>query len=285
MSDVELTKGLSLNEWLDVENERYHRALGVGSSMLKTLAQQSALHLHAKMTRPQEVSAATQATLDFGTMVHAAALEPDVYKQLYVAEPAFGRKAGTTIAAQKAEWANTQQGKRIASQQDMQKAEAMSHAIHTHPYAKALLRGGLKEKSAWWVDKETSLCCKFRPDCVSANGKFIVDIKTTVDVSKNAFMRQADNLMYHLQAAHYLQGARATGLAPDAKFVFVAVEKTAPFAVVVYEPSDLFLSLGEDWRRYCMKRYAECKKSDVWPGPEEAQQLDPPSWTKMPPVY
>ena len=72
---------------------------------------------------------------------------------------------------------------------------------------------------------------------MSECGSLIVDLKTTMDASPDAFARTAANFNYPLQAAYYVDGLQAAGIAsPDAvtSFVFLVVEKTPPYGVAVY---------------------------------------------------
>jgi hypothetical protein len=99
---------------------------------------------------------------------------------------------------------------------------------------------GKAEQSYFWTDVETREECKCRPDWHSADGKIIVDVKTTEDASPGKFLRSSVlGWRYHVQAAFYMQGL------PTAEvFLFVVVEKKPPFAVAVYSLPQKLIDRG-----------------------------------------
>jgi hypothetical protein len=108
-------------------------------------------------------------------------------------------------------------------------------AIRAYPRAPlgALLDAGMKALSIYWSD-ELGRRWKARPDCFT--DEVVLELKTTGDVRPRAFARTRRRFGYDLKAAHYVQAVqRLTGRAP--RFVFVAVELTAPHYVWVYEMS------------------------------------------------
>ena len=129
--------------------------------------------------------------------------------------------------------------------------------------------------------KNGTILCKGRLDMIRETGPdswTIVDPKTTTDASPENFGKAAFNLGYHIQAAFYLWGCASLGLSVD-KFLFAAVEKTPPYASAVYELDEDFLSLGWMEVRRLLDLYAECTRTNTWPGyPPEPVTLSPPAW-------
>jgi hypothetical protein len=108
-------------------------------------------------------------------------------------------------------------------------------AIRAYPRAPLgrLLDEGMKELSIYWSD-ELGRRWKARPDCFT--DEVVLELKTTGDVRPRAFARTRRRFGYDLKAAHYVEAVRRlTGRAP--RFVFVAVELTAPHYVWTYELS------------------------------------------------
>jgi hypothetical protein len=115
-------------------------------------------------------------------------------------------------------------------------------AIRAYPRAPLarLLDEGMKELSIYWSD-ELGRRWKARPDCFTA--EVVLELKTTGDVRPRAFARTRRRFGYDLKAAHYVEAVRRlTGRAP--RFVFVAVELTAPHYVWLYELSAAELARG-----------------------------------------
>jgi len=155
---------------------------------------------------------------------------------------------------------------------DMRMALAMARAVNRHPYAGELLAEGKAEQSFWWDDLDTEMRCKCRPDWLRSDG-VIVDLKTTTDASPQGFAKSIANFRYNVQAAHYLNGIKAH------RFVFIAVEKEAPYAVAVYELDDNALGEGARLAARDLRRIANCRQQQSWPGYSNGlTTLSLPTW-------
>ena len=97
-------------------------------------------------------------------------------------------------------------------------------------------------------------------------------------------MRSAIKYGYHFQAGMYLEGIHnALGIPMDKlMFVFIAVEKQAPYAVNILQADELFVQRGQDLYRQYLTQYHECKVSGNWygyTGPNnEINGLSLPGW-------
>ena len=86
------------------------------------------------------------------------------------------------------------------------------------------------------------------------------------------------DLGYHMQAAHYLDMAIDHDLIdPDAPFRFVVQEKEAPFLVAVVSVGADYLALGRRDMRRAIDLWAECTRTNTWPG-YPATVAEPPRW-------
>lgn len=175
----------------------------------------------------------------------------------------------------------------IVTAEEMAQAEAIRDAVMAHPAAGKLLApgAGVAELSAYWRDPETGVLCRCRPDWWRHDGT-IVDLKTARDASPSGFPGSILSWRYHVQAAFYLDGierAKAAGgvdmPAPKA-FVFVAVEKVAPYAVAVYHLDvQQSVAIGRREYREDLDTYAECARSGIWPGyGDKIQSISLPEW-------
>lgn len=164
---------------------------------------------------------------------------------------------------------------------DWNAVHEMSDAILTHPAASFLLDDdGAVELSILWLDADTGLLCKCRLDKYGAGMKAITDLKTTTDASPDKFSRAIYDYGYEIQGAHYLNGAAAVGL--DATtFGIIAAEKEVPWCVAVYELEPEAIGLGYDQAKRLMKRYAECRRTGVFPGyPTDINRIGVPVWAE-----
>jgi hypothetical protein len=128
------------------------------------------------------------------------------------------------------------------SSKDEERLCRMSDALFSHKGA-ADLFSSLKSREITCFSKlqfdGRDVACKIRADFVPRAA--LADYKTCVDASPAAFQKSISEFGYHRQACFYrfvwnaCNQAGATTRAQRAEFFFVAQEKTAPFAVAVFE--------------------------------------------------
>jgi exodeoxyribonuclease VIII len=172
----------------------------------------------------------------------------------------------------------------LISADDYKTVMNIMQSCRSHPMSKHLFSDGIAEQSVFWEDAETGVLCKARPDWLLGGANpAILDLKSTEDASPDGFMRSAYTYRYHVQAAWYLDGLEAaTGQKPDV-FMFLAVEKKYPHAVAFYYADDAMLSVGRAEYRKALRTYAECMKTNVWPGYEgKLRPLSLPRWADVP---
>ena len=152
----------------------------------------------------------------------------------------------------------------ILTEQQRQEVFKMAMAVHKHEAVKKLLYNGQAEQTILFTEPTTGAACRCRPDYITKDN-FILDLKTTDDASPAAFARSVRKYRYDVQAAFYLDGVEyATGIRPE-HFYFIAVEKSAPFGVGVYELSE---GMIEDARLTYLEDLAtwlQCTEFDEWP--------------------
>lgn len=249
----------------DMTNADYHAHPAVSKSVLDKIAR-SPMHARAYLDGEREEPTAA---MQFGTALHACVLEPELFADQYrVFEGDRRTKDG------KARYEELQaSGKSIISAADFDAIAAMTARIRHHEAARYLLDDGIAESSVFWQHTPTGLECKCRPDFWTADGSTLVDLKTCEDASPAAFARSVAAYRYHVQAAHYMVGTQAK------RFLFVAVEKKAPYAVAVYELDSAALTEGHRLRDRDLEQYASCQEFGVWPGyPADIQTLTLPKW-------
>lgn len=249
-----------------MNNADYHSDPAISASHLHAVAKSPA-HYYARFLDPNRPPSPSSPALLFGSLAHCAVLEPDEIYSRYAVAPDRRTKEGKEIAKQMAS-----DGIEAVSQSDWDMAKAMREAVHAHPIAAKLLEEGAPEQSFWWDDVATGMRCKCRPDWLRPDG-IVVDLKTTQDASPKGFGKSVANFRYHVQAAHYLNGLEAE------RFLFIAVEKTYPFSVAVYELDEDALQEGRHLAFRDLRRIATCRKLNEWPGySQEVTTLSLPMW-------
>lgn len=241
-------------------NAEYHAHPSISKSNLWKLSK-SPEKFRYEMDHPRERTAA----MLFGLAAHKILLEPDDFESEFAIAPAFDRRT----KAGKEEWAafvESSCGKDVIYQSDFDIAFAMAQSVRKNQYAATML-SGLHEQSFFWTDDLTGEQCKCRPDDLFDRGDIhiIADYKTCESADNESFQRDALKFGYHLQAAMYIDGMKAnTG--KDYTFVFIACEKTPPYAVNIFEADKLFVEYGRDQFREYIGIYHDCKQTGNWYG-------------------
>lgn len=263
----------------NLEFEDYAKADGANSHGLMDVLRSPAHYYEHRYNRVEGKE--TEALL-FGKLFHYAILEPVLFQKNYVIKPAFDRR--TKIGKEAAQiWENTLTPEAIVvPEKFVEGLTRMSQKILTHPKAKLLLGKGVRETTLFWNDRETGELCKMRPDFISEKGH-IVDLKTSKDGREDYFSRDILKYKWHIQAAHYCEGARSNPhlkISPDT-FIYVVVEKDPPYEIAIYPAGGSVLGVGEQWRSKAMRTYAKCKKANHWPGYNaEMRVIELPQWAE-----
>lgn len=169
--------------------------------------------------------------------------------------------------------------KQVVEAADYDAACRMRDAVWGHPMASLLLRDGVAEKTIYFEEPETGAQCKFRPDFISRDTGFLVDLKTTGDASPEAFGRSALSYRYHVQAAFYADGMYYKTDKYPKGFCFIAVEKEWPHPVAVYYADERTMELGNSAYMRNLRTYMECKEKNEWPGYSlQIEALELPEW-------
>ena len=144
--------------------------------------------------------------------------------------------------------------------------------VRRHPFCDIIHLNHKIEASVFAQDEDTGLPLKARPD-LWVEDHTLVDVKTTDDATVEGFSRTVTSFGYHIQAAHYLEMTGAEN------FIFVAVERKAPYAVGIYKLDAEWLQAGANLRRKAITLLHECKALDSWPAyPAAVQTLSCPKW-------
>lgn len=178
----------------------------------------------------------------------------------------------------KGEWERNNGHRTVLSADEWDTLHAMRESVMAHPRASMLLsKKGAAEQSIYWIDAVTGMVCRCRPDFLT-DDNIIVDLKTTEDASPQEFAKSCANYRYHVQHPFYWDGLQAIGRKPRA-FVFIAVEKKAPYAVGVYVLRAEDVELGRMEYSANLSLYAECVQRNDYPAYSASiESLALPAW-------
>lgn len=242
-----------------------------------TLLARSAWHWKNRLPKTQ-----TRAML-CGSLAHCAQLEPHALSDRYVFVPESAprkpteaqwnaKKSNEDSMTAKAWWSEFLDGKgdrEIVTAAEFAVTQMQLAALTAEPTLARLLATGYSECSVFWVDADTGIYCKARPDhvhVIDARTVELIDLKSAIDDSPSGFGRASARLGYERQAAHYTAGfEQATGLKVE-KFTFAVVTSAPPVLAVPYLLPDDVVEQGRDERRELLERFAWCQRENVWPG-------------------
>ena len=249
-----------------ISNEEYHADPAISASQLKKVMQ-SPYHYWSAYLDPSRTPTIATSAMKLGSLTHCCVLEPDQVSARYGITPDRRSNAGKALAAEM-----EASGIEAVTAQEMEQALSMAASVRSNSTVSSLLSNGAAETSHWWDDVATGLRCKCRPDWF--DGETIVDLKTCQDASPALFAAAVGRFSYQLQAAHYLCGTLAK------RFVFVAVEKSAPYAVGCYELDAEAMVHGSVLRHNSLQRIQDCRAINSWPSYTDGgiQTLQLPGW-------
>jgi hypothetical protein len=273
-----------------ISNKDYHADKSTFSSTLIKKMDVPATAKHY-MTEPQEHKEAYR----IGSAIHKFILEPHDFEAEFLTGIDCKRRSN----ADKEEWASwfyehgadgshivshsaavwngmfeKETGKHMVTPDEIDKIAAMAQAVEANKNAFKLLQAGAPEQSVYWQDEETGLNLRCRPDYLNS---FCSDLKSCQSARPGAVSRDMYKLGYHISAAHYTAGLlAATGRYHP--FLFIFIEKTAPYLVAVYGLDDQSQAIAHDEYRRLLQRLADCLETDTWPGLEDNLNLSLPSY-------
>ncbi|EMF5467351.1 exodeoxyribonuclease VIII [Salmonella enterica] len=262
--------------YYDIPNEAYHAGPGVSKSQLDDIADTPAIYLWRKNA---PVDTEKTKSLDTGTAFHCRVLEPEEFSKRFIIAPEFNRRTSAGKEEEKTfleECART--GRTVLTAEEGRKIELMYQSVMALPLGQWLVESaGYAESSVYWEDPETGILCRCRPDKITPEFHWIMDVKTTADIQR--FRTAYYDYRYHVQDAFYSDGYRAQfGEIPT--FVFLVASTTTECGRY---PVEIFM-MGEDAKLAGQREYrrnlqtlAECLNNDEWPA---IKTLSLPRWAK-----
>lgn len=214
----------------DLDATEYHATKGLSKTRLAYLLKSPA---HLKAYDTTEKSEPTKDQI-LGTAIHEATLEPDKFARNWAIAPVGIDRRTTVGKAAYADFVAANAGKQLISAEDYETATAVAKSLRDNLAFGGSLRVGTPEISLF-TESDSGHPLKARLDLFDAERNIVWDIKTTIAADPFGFRKECFKYSYGLQASHYLDIARRTGLGnKDTKFAIAAVEKTAPYAVGIY---------------------------------------------------
>lgn len=253
--------------------EKYDSMPGLRRSLLWEM-NKSPMHFKYAESHPEEDSDA----LRFGIATHMAILEPERYAEVYQVAPECDRRTKAGKALYEDFRSRLEDWQEVITWEEADRIVAMKEAFYSDPNVADIISGGFAPEQVYtWTDPETGELMKMKADMIlTHNGNpFLADYKTANKVTGKSFERSVFDYGYDLQVGMYLEGYFQNTL-EDAGFVFIAQEKTAPYACRVYICDQGLIEQGRTLYRRLLDQYHFCKERDFWPGPGPVDLLGRP---------
>jgi len=238
----------------DIPNKEYHKGVGISSSFIRRFGESQ---LHA-LEHKQETTPA----MKFGTAAHSLLVEG---QEAFDKEVVVITGSPYTKANKELKEEYEKRGLTVIKQADVELIHGMKEKMIYEGNAYLDAKGKVPESSFYWY--EDDVLCKCRPDLIcppldnpnSTDEIVIVDYKTTQSVEPYAFAMSVKKFRYDLQAAFYRRGMEAAGYKVDS-FVFVAQEKTYPYASKVFVMTKEQMDFGWSIMQTYLENYKEYQK-------------------------
>ena len=238
----------------DIPNKDYHTGVGVSSSFIRRFGESQ---LHA-IKHQQETTPAMR----FGTAAHSLLVEG---QEAFDKEVVVITGSPYTKANKELKEEYEKRGLVVLKETDVELIQGMKDNMIYEGNAYLDAKGKVPESSFYWY--EDDVLCKCRPDLIcppldNPNSKdeiVIVDYKTTQSVEPYTFAKSVKKFRYDLQASYYRRGMEAAGYKVT-DFVFVAQEKTYPYASKVFRMTKEQMDFGWSIMETYLENYKEYKK-------------------------
>ena len=225
----------------------------------------SMLHMHRAITRP---SISTPA-MRWGTLVHAAILEPAVFSSRVAIWSVEKRgRAWSDFRAAHGDWA--------VSADENERLGNIASAVSLNRAATELLSGGRAEVPLKWSGVEYGAAGGRVDYC--GDGYFL-DLKTSAQIDPRNFARSVAMYGYDVQLGWYAEGlAHVTGSECGTAYI-IAIESAAPHDVAVYRMDAAAIQQGRATARAIAARYRLCEAAGKFAGQVEGvADLALPQW-------
>ena len=254
---------------IDMPNKEYHQDDAKSSTDMRNILKSEELF----MSKLNEIIEPTKA-MQQGTALHTYFLERDKFED-QVAVKSLDIKL-TTKAGK--EWLAEQKDKIIIDEEFFNIFPVIEQKINSK--ASDIFRAdGVKEASFFWKDKY-DIDCKCRPDYLSPDFSYMIDLKTTTDASPRGFKSSVIKFNYAVQAQFYIRGIeQCTDIKPR-KFYFIVIEKNKPYHVELYDLDESWLSIADKEIDEALYRIDNLRERNYVPNGYtiECTTLHPPSY-------
>ena len=247
-----------------ITNAEYHGSGELSRSTAWSLLQTCPAKVRYDMNNPKPSSPA----LVIGSGFHTATLEPEKLDDEFAVKPSEIDGQGPRTKHYKESFELMQKSepdKQWLAPADYDLILEMAGSALDNPVLRHYMADINKVVEGTGYFEMEGAKCKVRPDLYIPGAGVVIDLKSTQDASNRGFTKSVRQFGYLFQACWYMHALRLLGEKPK-QFVFIAVEKTAPYATAAYtiKESDINKQFS-NMERAC-QLWATCQSSGIWPG-------------------
>jgi exodeoxyribonuclease VIII len=267
------------NGLMSMTDHDYALAKGVRKSQLDLLAISPAT---AKAGFKEQTDA-----MIIGSLLHCLVLQPELFESTYAVAPACDMR--TKVG--KEEYQSfidsvEHRGIQVIKQEDYDKALVMRDNVLNVIGDFLEMPDVIIENAAFWVDGETGVACKCKPDIYVPSIGLVIDLKTTGGyATSDDFVKSVKSYRYHVQQAFYTQGLNANDLEVN-HFIFAPVSKSAGNACRAFSLDQRVVSIGHKLLKEDLDLWADCEQSNNWSRkPSQIEKINFKPWEYQQDVY
>lgn len=245
----------------NISNEDYHSSAGLSRSALCELKRSPYHFWHRHLSGEYEHE--EKEAFIFGESIHTLVLEPHEFEgKFFASTEKYDRrtKEGKYLHEMMLQEAGD---RKLISYDKYKSLQLMRQSIHRHPQALPILSGGEIEQSIYWIDPNTGFLCKVRPDIY--HNHMAADLKSCDSATPWAFSKAIYDKYYYIQAGMIAEAFKHVFNVDLKDFLFVCVEKKAPYAVAVYPLDETAIQKGRSDFKSLLFKYRDCLEKNEWP--------------------
>jgi hypothetical protein len=197
--------------------------------------------------------------------------EAEWFEKVKEVNPDVKTIRNTTIyKEQRDKWLSESAGKYIINEtgsESFETIEEMLSSCYQDKIIQGLIKNTEYQLSVFWDDPQTGVKLKTRPDICKRKKNVIINVKTCLDGSPEAFSKDLKKYDYPLQAVIEMSGCLNSGVmeAVD-NYFWLVCEKVEPYNATIYEFRQEDIGAVMDTFHFLLAKIKKAEEQNLWPG-------------------
>lgn len=160
------------------------------------------------------------------------------------------------------------EGQTVLLQSQLDQVKGMVKSLSEEPIVRGGILNGHIEVSMFWIDDETGLWLKARPDVIPNDSGEVADLKCVSDISDGGLERGLGDHGYHQQGDLIREGLRETLRVAMTNFTLVYAESKRPHCIRFGDVPADELDDARNENRAALRLIKRGFDTGYWPGPK-----------------